>query len=291
MEKGQKLGDLLAEEGLDYQVCDTSQDWRESAGKWIEECSHFMAVSGKLSSGKLPAWLDFFGGYCLGSNKVLVITGSTPLPENLNHLTRVKTVNELRLVWREHHSEWKTAQEIRSAIEALLAAGHGRRADDFIKTVTMGELRIVNLFLRAGLSPDTKDLQGVPVLSLAVRGKHGAVVKLLLSRGASIDAVSEDRGNTALMEAAAEGMQSIVVRLIGAGADINQKSKSGQTALILSVGQKHFHIAELLIKAGADLEIKDALGMTARDYAKLFKEDELIELMDARTAGESFETR
>ncbi len=289
MEKGRKLGELLAEEGLEYLLCDTSLDWRASAGRWIEECSHFMAVPGKSASGEIPSCLDFFSGYCLGSGKVLVLTGSMDLPENLSHLTRVKTVKELRLVWSVHHNEWKAAEVVRNAIEALMAAGHGRRADDFIKTVTSGELRIVNLFLRAGLSPDTRDMQGVPVLSLAVRSKHGAVVKLLLSRGASIDAVSDDRGNTALMDAAAEGMKSIVIRLIKAGANIDQKSKNGQTALILAVGQKNFRIAELLIEAGADLHIKDALGMSARDYAKLFKEDELLSFIDAHSGGESIE--
>ena len=40
-----------------------------------------------------------------------------------------------------------------------------------------------------------------------------------------------------------------------------------------------FEIAKLLLESGADADAKDSMGMSAREYAVLFKNQEMIELM------------
>ena len=121
---------------------------------------------------------------------------------------------------------------------------------------------------------------GVSLLNIAIRNGHIKIASILLELGANVNSISGDRGNTPLMDAAAEANIEIMRKLIKAGADLNLKSKSGQTALVLSVGRQAEEAAVLLIKAGADINIKDDLGMSARKYAELFKLNQILLLMD-----------
>jgi hypothetical protein len=106
------------------------------------------------------------------------------------------------------------------------------------------------------------------------------VVALLIEHGADIDAVSGDRGNTAVMDAAAEGDVAIVRSLIHAGADLDVRSKNNQTALILAVGRGLVDVAEALIEGGADVTPTDSLGMSARKYAELFQSSRILRLLE-----------
>jgi len=177
---------------------------------------------------------------------------------------------------------WAQKQKKEHAKGQLIAMGLGVGEETLAKVTTEGEIVPLKLFLEAGFSPDVRDKKGVPLLSLAVRSGHRNVVELLLDAGADIDAVSLDRGNTALMDAAADQQLEILRLLLGAGASPHFQSKNGQTALVLAVGQKHVEAASILIGAGADVEIKDALGMSARKYAQLFGLTDIIKMMDER---------
>src|SRR6185369_16916790 len=74
---------------------------------------------------------------------------------------------------------------------------------------------------------------GDPVLRVAVETSCEAdaksLVKLLLARGAD-PKQADDRGNTALMEAAQKCDAEVVKMLLKAGADMNAKNKMGLTA-------------------------------------------------------------
>jgi len=96
----------------------------------------------------------------------------------------------------------------------------------------------VKMFLDAGMSPNIKfaNAFGDPVLRAAIEmpgacespdGK--TIVRMLIARGADAKA-SDDRGNTALMEAAQKCDAEVVKMLLKAGADINAKNKMGLTA-------------------------------------------------------------
>src|SRR4029079_16922863 len=80
-----------------------------------------------------------------------------------------------------------------------------------------------------------------------------AAVKALLSRGASVDAKDERRGQTALMWAAAEGHAAVVQALIDAGADFRARVPSGFTPLLFAVREGRIEVVRVLLKAGADV--------------------------------------
>ena len=85
---------------------------------------------------------------------------------------------------------------------------------------------------------------------------HGAIVRLLLLRGASVNLQASDNG-TALMAAAAYGHPTIVRVLLDANADASMQTKSGNTAIMVAEAlnmvaeasgntAKHTEIAQLL---------------------------------------------
>ena len=69
--------------------------------------------------------------------------------------------------------------------------------------------------------------------------------------------------------AAQKGYSKIVDALLDLGANINGQSlKHGQTALMQAVAQGHTDIVKLLLENGADIDIKTHKGHTALNFAK-----------------------
>ena len=67
--------------------------------------------------------------------------------------------------------------------------------------------------------------------------------------------------------------------LIDNKADLHVMSLDGQSILVLAVGNGDKKIVDLLVSSGADPDVKDSMGMSARGYAKLFKKEDLVEIM------------
>lgn len=65
---------------------------------------------------------------------------------------------------------------------------------------------------------------------------------------------ARDSGETALMQAAAEGHWKIVHLLLDAGADVNGCDNEGTTALRHAAFQSHAAIVKLLLARGADVQ-------------------------------------
>ncbi len=120
----------------------------------------------------------------------------------------------------------------------------GFTEDDFYRALSDVDVEKVTAFLDAGMSPNLyfANAYGDPALRAAVEGPDAcqpgvrptsagtkAIVKLLLARGADPKAADE-RGNTALMDAAAKCDADVVKMLLKAGADMNAKNKQGLTA-------------------------------------------------------------
>lgn len=134
-------------------------------------------------------------------------------------------------------------------------------------------------FIKAGIDINSSDPNGTPMLNVAARNNCTKMINKLLDLGADINAISKDRGYTALMDAILRGNEKNVSIFIDHGADVNTINKDGQTNLILAVGENKPHICSLLVKKGANPDIKDSMGMSAYEYAVLFKNQEIIDIL------------
>src|SRR5262245_11045536 len=95
------------------------------------------------------------------------------------------------------------------------------------------------------------------------RPGNGAAVRFLLAHGGSIDAREPARQQTALMWAAAEDNAAAVELLVGAGADLQARSKGGLTPLLFAARNGQIKAARVLLEAGADVNDRLTDGTSA----------------------------
>ncbi len=169
---------------------------------------------------------------------------------------------------------------MRLAKNKLLDRGIPYTADCFGTYIAKNKPEVVHEFLEAGMSINARDDLGTPMLNIACRNDNFEFVQMIFELGAEINAVSEDRGYTAVMDAVWRGNEKITKYLISKGADLNTINKEGQNNLILAVGANRESLVKLLAENGADPDVKDMMGMSAYNYAVLFKKQKLVEILE-----------
>lgn len=92
--------------------------------------------------------------------------------------------------------------------------------------------------------------------------------------------------NSALFRAAIDGHAATVKLLLDKGANINARDKHDYTALIFAASKGHAEVVKILLERGADLKAKNDVGLTALAAAKLFGQTEVIELLTKAGAKE-----
>ncbi len=154
--------------------------------------------------------------------------------------------------------------------------------DSFAHYICADDEEKCKIFFAAGMDINAVDSAGTPMICNAARSGKVNMIKWLLSKEANINAVSKDRGYTAIMDAIWKNKFEIVQLLIKKGADLSTISKDGQPIAVLAAGIGNIQICKLLAKHGVDVHAKDHMGMSAYEYAVLFKNKKLI---DAFTVG------
>jgi ankyrin repeat protein len=132
---------------------------------------------------------------------------------------------------------------------------------------------LVTYKLNDGVSPNVSKttIEKTPIL-LAIRLKNLRIVRLLVEKGADVNAKS-DQNVSALMVACFQNQVDIVKFLIKKKVDINAKAEGGMDAILLTSQQGNIEITRLLLESGAKLDSKTDTGGTALIYApdnKLF---------------------
>ncbi len=128
------------------------------------------------------------------------------------------------------------------------------------KAAQKGDAEEVEQLLKKGSDPDERQM-GITALMMACNRGHLDVVRLLVEKGADVNA-KDWEGWSPLMAAAAgaahddprnreERCLEIVKLLIDHGANVNQKGKRFQTALKGADDAGHKRVKELLIEHGA----------------------------------------
>jgi cytochrome c len=140
-----------------------------------------------------------------------------------------------------------------------------------------GDVAAVSAALDAGVFVDESD-GGATALYLAVRGGHFATAKLLLERGADVNVAPTPRLGPALMPALAKRRIDLINLLLDRGADPNAKRNS-ETALHIAARSGCFDCVEALVGAGADVNAKTKDGKTPLHLAKLKGQREIADYL------------
>jgi len=147
------------------------------------------------------------------------------------------------------------------------------------------------IFDAAAIERINRRAEGVTALIEAARGGCDACVRLLLDRGADVNARS-NAGVSALHFAAFKGNAAMVKALLEAGAPVNIGDDRGLTPLIMAANSrsKDPAVVRLLLEHGADSQAKDIFGRTAGDWAQIGGRPEIIAMLRPAAAVEAAKT-
>lgn len=282
-----RLGHFFSSLTIEVVAVVVSADWslrhRKGLESLLARTDLFLVTADRPSM--VSAWMVFLLGYLREEgHRLLLFTrkGMGSLPDWSRGLTVCRNFTDLRRITLSVHEMWEGEITRKLAQRTLEGMGIDQAGYNLINAVKDGDRLLTGLFLESGLSPRICDNRGVPLICLAARRGYQSVIQALLAAGADINQVSEDRGNTPLMDAAAAGHCEVVRYLADRGAELEIRSRNGQTALLLAVGNRKVKTAKELLARGADPSVADNLGMTAVQYARLFREESLLALIDGR---------
>jgi ankyrin repeat protein len=122
--------------------------------------------------------------------------------------------------------------------------------------VRADDMELMRLLLRAGADPKRANRYGVTPLQLAAVNGSVTAATALLEAGADPNVVLPE-GETILMTAARTGQPALLRLLVDRGAAVDAREKwYGETALIWAVGENHADAAKVLLERGADVNIR-----------------------------------
>ncbi|SMG22082.1 hypothetical protein SAMN06265784_102162 [Paraburkholderia susongensis] len=200
-----------------------------------------------------------------------------------------------------------------AALGSLVAApAHAAPIDTLIKAVKFDDIDGVNKLLAKGMDPNSVDNQGMPLLVIAAREKSDKVGAALVANPKTNIEIEDKAGENAMMMASLMGDINFVNLLLAKDAEVNKKgwaplhyaaanghddivkllldrsayvdagSPNGTTPLMMAARGGHVSTVKLLLDNGADLTVKNQVGMTALDFAKQYKEPDVVEGLTAR---------
>ena len=163
-------------------------------------------------------------------------------------------------------------------LTARMIRGDGSNSAAMIPTVTnviLGKAKALEDELDVGVSPNLIAWMGPQgnwsLLCFAVEAGQRESVKILVRHGAYVNPSQYGAPGApfcAPLVLAASGAEDDVVRyLLAHGADVNQKSLSGNTALSDAVSAGNYYTVKLLLKHGA--HVRSVLGPGGRLPARL----------------------
>jgi len=152
------------------------------------------------------------------------------------------------------------------AVKTLEKKGYELTADSFMDGIDNEQVKIVGLFLDAGMDPNSIGPRGKSALHHASQQADGAIAGMLIEAGADVN-VTTEKGDTPLCEAADEEAHGSIAVLIAAGAELDTVCDWGKTALHIAADEGDEVAVKLLVDAGANIEIGDRRGSAALELA------------------------
>ena len=158
----------------------------------------------------------------------------------------------------------------------------------FLEAARLGDTLLLRKLLDKGIHVDIKQTySSATALHLAAKYGRYRAVRLLLSRGANVNAGDADRA-TALHQAALKGHAHIILMLLESGAHIESRTFLNKSTALLYAATKSS--VQMLLEKGAEINSTDSFGITpliraAKDNQKavvrlLLEKGALISVVD-----------
>jgi ankyrin repeat protein len=184
------------------------------------------------------------------------------------------------LQWAVHRGDVAEVRRLlRAGADVSLANNYG--ATPMGLAAEVGHTELLKLLLEAGANADSPNPEGMTALLAVARTGNVEAAKLLLDHGATVDAKEKWGGQTALMWASARRHPEMMRLLIARGADVNARSidrnyqrhvtaegrpksldSGGLTPLLYAARENCLACAEVLIESGADIDLPDPDGVS-----------------------------
>jgi ankyrin repeat protein len=142
-------------------------------------------------------------------------------------------------------------------VERLLERGADANAADadgtpaLMAAALFGDARLVELLLSHGADPNRADRSGSTALMWAVPDLDK--VRVLLAKGANVNAKSETERTALLVAASYPRTVELLKALLAKGADLRAQDRAGATALSLAVRSSDVGVVRFLVDSGLDL--------------------------------------
>jgi ankyrin repeat protein len=170
----------------------------------------------------------------------------------------------------------KTISAFLGAIALALAVAGPAQAQfsdnyNFLKAVKDKDgQKVTDLIQKPGSTViNSRDVTtGENALHIVVARRDATWLTFLLAKGANPNLTDND-GNTPLMDAVQGRFEEGVRTLLAYKAQVDKVNDSGETPLIRAVQLRDVGLVRLLVAQGANADKRDSIaGMSARDYAK-----------------------
>ena len=139
----------------------------------------------------------------------------------------------------------------------------GFKDRSLLKAAAKGDLLGVQAALKRDIDIDCKNGDSKTALTLAVEGKHGAIVDELIQQNASQNSQDKE-GWTPLMYACKLGDMRCVVRLLNHRADLDKSNRSGYTALCVAIEFRQTQVIKKLLEYPLDVNKGAPLALAAQ---------------------------
>lgn len=145
-----------------------------------------------------------------------------------------------------------------------------------VRAVRAGEAETVRRLLAAGADPNVRNSRGMPVLIQVAEANLSALVRADIMHALfdhQVDPNQTDtRGATAFHAAAAAGQWQAMRLLLARGADIDARAANGETPLHyaarVAAGSGRLETLKFMLELGVNSQVRDNTGLTALESVR-----------------------
>lgn len=155
--------------------------------------------------------------------------------------------------------------------------------------VAEGHKDVVRLLIERGANVNARNKLGRTPIMFAARYGYTEIVQLLADAGAELNAIASDM--TPLMAASMEGHTETVKKLISLGADVNVLNSVNDDALQLAVEKAHHDVAKTLLENEALPNRQNTNGVHPLQMAIFKRDDTMVNILLQNRADPNIVTR